>query len=818
MADIASLSLEVDSSQLKQANLELKAMPQAASAAERAAQRWGTAAQTAGRSSEQLTQKVRKNIESLEFQRLQLTRSAAEQERYSALRRAGVTAESAAGLSITASVRALQAQRAANAAAAVSAKENSAAVTMVGGAFTRMLGPMAAAAAAFVGLQALWRSVMEIGDLADRAEQIGINTDQLQGYRAAALQAGIANEELDRALVKLQQSMGTAGEGNDEMIAKFEKLGVKLLDAQKQMRAPADVLPELAKGLMNVSSTTEQTALMMELFGRGGARFRTILADWAKGNQAVVESAKKLGLVASTEVIEKWDKAGDSIGIVIQKFKVFVATIGADVAIPVIDFLIKGLSIIIAQMQALYDLGRKAVASSSAAGGATSVRDLEAALQAQDEKIKNNRAASVTGSLQAQRNAIQMQLDVARAQEREAAAAGRSAASGVQTFTGPTAGVSQPVGDKAKKAGESEAEAYRKLIMSSQQYVRSKDAETAAVGRSAAESAKLKHEQDMLNKLSDIAKKTVTQLTPEYQKLAQAMADADARLAKATFMEDAKKNSEDFVSQKRIELETIGMSTEAAVAYRYVQEQINAATRAGIELKAEDTDKIRQQGEAMGKVAAATERATQIYELERDVFKGLFTDTISNLRQGQNAWDAFGNAGLSALNKIADKLLDMALTQIFEAAFGGAKGGAGGIGGTIVSLIGSIFGGLGSARGNVFQGARLVPFAAGGVIDRPVAFPMRSGVGIAGEAGTEGIFPLRRGRGGRLGVEGTSPRIVITLAADSQWVRAVARDESGKIVAATAPGIEDRAVEKSRSQVVPTMNNYKAEREGDYRA
>jgi phage-related minor tail protein len=47
---------------------------------------------------------------------------------------------------------------------------------------------------------------------------------------------------------------------------------------------------------------------------------------------------------------------------------------------------------------------------------------------------------------------------------------------------------------------------------------------------------------------------------------------------------------------------------------------------------------------------------------------------------------------------------------------------------------------------------KVTPFAKGGVLSGPVAFPMRGGLGLMGEAGPEAIMPLTRGADGRLGV------------------------------------------------------------------
>lgn len=57
------------------------------------------------------------------------------------------------------------------------------------------------------------------------------------------------------------------------------------------------------------------------------------------------------------------------------------------------------------------------------------------------------------------------------------------------------------------------------------------------------------------------------------------------------------------------------------------------------------------------------------------------------------------------------------------------------------------------AKGGVFAQNNVVPFAYGGVVNKPTLFPMARGMGLMGEAGPEAIMPLRRGRGGRLGVE-----------------------------------------------------------------
>lgn len=96
--------------------------------------------------------------------------------------------------------------------------------------------------------------------------------------------------------------------------------------------------------------------------------------------------------------------------------------------------------------------------------------------------------------------------------------------------------------------------------------------------------------------------------------------------------------------------------------------------------------------------------------------------------------------------------------------------------------LGSLFSGLLSgtsafAKGAAFQQGLPVPFASGGIIQTPTAFPLTNGrTGIAGERGAEAILPLSRGPDGRLGVafSGSGKAINVTFnvtAADTESFR-----------------------------------------------
>ncbi|MCE8512302.1 phage tail tape measure protein [Ruegeria pomeroyi] len=182
----------------------------------------------------------------------------------------------------------------------------------------------------------------------------------------------------------------------------------------------------------------------------------------------------------------------------------------------------------------------------------------------------------------------------------------------------------------------------------------------------------------------------------------------------------------------------------------------------------------------------AWDGAKTAIERTKELAKGLADDITGPLKEalksGELSWRSFAQAVSGIARNLANRLIDSAFKPIEDALFrafsggGTSGGGGGGLFGWITKAIGGLFGG-GFARGGVFaQTGQVTAFARGGVlgggiVDRPTVFPFARGIGLMGEAGPEAILPLRRGPGGRLGVEaGTAqpapqiaPRIINVL-------------------------------------------------------
>ena len=129
-------------------------------------------------------------------------------------------------------------------------------------------------------------------------------------------------------------------------------------------------------------------------------------------------------------------------------------------------------------------------------------------------------------------------------------------------------------------------------------------------------------------------------------------------------------------------------------------------------------------------------------------------DAVNALADAQDNLNEKTDKYKITLEQVKDTLADQ-MTSAIEGLIDGTKTLGQSLSG-LLRTFGSMFlrSGIGSffsnifpsAKGNVFAQNGIVPYAKGGYVGRPT-------MALMGEAGPEAVLPLRRGRGGRLGVE-----------------------------------------------------------------
>jgi hypothetical protein len=132
--------------------------------------------------------------------------------------------------------------------------------------------------------------------------------------------------------------------------------------------------------------------------------------------------------------------------------------------------------------------------------------------------------------------------------------------------------------------------------------------------------------------------------------------------------------------------------------------------------------------------------------------------------------------------KLSDALKGVAESMVNAAYSAAVRPVAGHFGGLLAEGVESLVNGLMPfADGASFAQGRVMPFAKGGVVSGPTAFPMRGATGLMGEAGPEAIMPLTRGADGRLGVRaegGAAAPVTVVMNITTPDVQGFERSQS----------------------------------------
>lgn len=338
---------------------------------------------------------------------------------------------------------------------------------------------------------------------------------------------------------------------------------------------------------------------------------------------------------------------------------------------------------------------------------------------------------------------------------------------------------------------------------------------------------------------------------------------------------DLIKSADDRVAQMKLEAELAGQTGVASDALRFKLDLLQQSEEKGRSLSAAQVEAINSRVEAFKKYAEAAAsaklKADLLFEreqlgrsaIDQQIAGGLrssglpvdfnsyeagllrtnlqlqyardlagdFTSTFfDGLRQGESVWDAFGNAGVKALQRIADTLMNDVLNSMFSVS-SASSGSGGGLFSGLLGGLGSLFGGKGafpSAPGGLYaKGGTFLDGINGfssQVVNRPTMFAFAKGSGLMGEAGPEAIMPLTRDASGRLGVSAdVSPLMSqkqagnISAGAGAQRIELAIKlglsvDESGniipivkKVVAEDAPEIALSIVETYDSNLPNRM-------------
>lgn len=360
-------------------------------------------------------------------------------------------------------------------------------------------------------------------------------------------------------------------------------------------------------------------------------------------------------------------------------------------------------------------------------------------------------------------------------------------------------------GEKIKDITKEQADAQIKSLQNRTRGITLTKEAIAEEARLARVAAQRLPEQKKRVELARIEQKEASQLhTLEQQQLRTAKAVATAKLDFNKLIAEAN-GAQGLLTDKQLQQELNQIKVnELMLKYKILVD--NSV------ISAEELKKKLEEA-----VAALNDKDKTPMESFKEGLKKVFEEAL-NLNQaladlGVQAVDKFGNAfadmvatGKANFKELTASILkDLARIFAKKALFSllnmipgvgsflglSAKGSViGGPGGPPTTMPDSIS--LTAAKGRAFAKNKIIPYAKGGIVNKPTLFQYASGgsgrFGLMGEAGPEAIMPLRRGRNGRLGVEasGGTSNVVVNVDASGSSVEGDSNQASqlGKMLGA----------------------------------
>lgn len=575
----------------------------------------------------------------------------------------------------------------------------------MGGAAARVASSMKTMAASFAGGFLGGMTVAGIQQIAGRlanvansvamigsqAKMAGVNVQAFQELSYVAEQNRISVDALADGMKELNlradEWIATGGGAGAES---FQRLGFTASDLAKRLKDPSALLVEIIARMEQLDKAA-QIRISDELFGgTAGERFVELVDRGASGIQTMIKEAHDFGMVLDEDVIAKADEID-------RKFNLISRTVGTNLKSAIVEAT-GALLTFLDKMNDLEDQQKNTLQAR--------LRDIGSRMAYNNKEIAESKAgpqipfltnASIK-RLEARNAVLSAEADRIMKILDQRSKAGAAPATAV---TLPPSGL--PTGDsKAKDKPKATAREndYERQVAQIKERTAALQAETAAqrtATGSLAEQEQTIERARVAHELLTAAQRSGVAITPQLEgqiaALAGAYADATraaADLAEAQRQGEAFKGVTDdaqgFIAAQQQEQQALGMSAEAAAAYRYELEMLNRARAAGITLTEEQRREIADLATGMAAAEAATRDIAATQERAAELGR-MFGETMS---------DAF--IGIIDGSMTAGQALKRLATQLAQLAIEGAFLGSGPFatlfsgGGTGSGLLGKVFG------------------------------------------------------------------------------------------------------------------------------
>jgi hypothetical protein len=173
---------------------------------------------------------------------------------------------------------------------------------------------IAMAGAIATGTIAAINGALETADaMGKMATAAGTTAETMSVLSYAAKLTGVATETVTKGLERLSVSALKAQNGNSQLEKIFGKLGVTVADSKGHLQDSGVMMEQVAIKVAKMGDGAGKTALVMALFGKGGAALIPMLNKLGKEQAAVNEEAHRFGLVIGTSTAQVSAEAKERI-------------------------------------------------------------------------------------------------------------------------------------------------------------------------------------------------------------------------------------------------------------------------------------------------------------------------------------------------------------------------------------------------------------------------------------------------------------------------------------------------------------------------
>lgn len=145
------------------------------------------------------------------------------------------------------------------------------------------------------------------------SSQTGLTTERLQELQYASELVDVSIDQIADATRQMINSMREASKGTGDAAEAYKKLGVRVTDAQGNLRDSQEVFDEVVMRLSRVRNATERNALAMKIFGESATKLNPIIEDGGKKLKALSEEAHNMGYVMSDETLASLGALDDAM-------------------------------------------------------------------------------------------------------------------------------------------------------------------------------------------------------------------------------------------------------------------------------------------------------------------------------------------------------------------------------------------------------------------------------------------------------------------------------------------------------------------------